>query len=446
MKNKTDQKKSKGLTRRKFLKMAGAAGVTMAVSAPYVHTKEKITLRCINQEPDPNTVKVLESNFAEWENKTGVKVILDTVPGGEVFPKLTASIKAGNPYHLGNELFIGNINIMASNGWIVPITDIIKKIGVDDFGPNILFPMKGEYWWYPYDYNFSFWFYRTDIFKKKGLKEPRTWGEFLECAKACTADNMFGCGLGIGNGGWVDWLNVAFMWADGVKFFDNKWNVILDSPQMKPKVINYLNFFKELYKYMPPGMTQIVWGDHVKLFISERVAMNPYCGRLVDHVETYAPHLGDKIGTFLYPSSDGSKFAVGHGYDGWWVVKTKYAEESKKLLHWLVTEKLIEFYATVPIHYQPTRLSIYNDPRWKDLPRVKKYSTIVEMMKGFITRKDIVLDCVDIQGPEIDPRPGKISRAFVIPTMLQNLLLKKMPPEECLKIAANKIREIMKEK
>src|SRR3972149_4132958 len=153
------EKKSKGMTRRKFLKMAGAAGATMMVSAPFVHTSEKITLRVISQEPDPGTIKVLESNFAEWENKTGVKVLLDTVPGGEVFPKLTASMKAGNPYHLGNELFIGNINIMAANGWIVPITDIIKKIGVDDFGPDILFPMKGEYWWYPYDYNFAYWFY-----------------------------------------------------------------------------------------------------------------------------------------------------------------------------------------------------------------------------------------------------------------------------------------------
>jgi len=445
MKKRSFEKKSKGMTRRKFLKMAGTAGATMMVSAPFVHTQEKITLRVINQEPDPGTTKTLESNFAEWETKTGVKVLLDTVPGGEVFPKLTASIKAGNPYHLGNELFIGNINIMAANKWIVPLTDVIKKIGVDDFGPNILFPMKGEYWWYPYDYNFAHWFYRTDIFQKKGLKEPRTWADFLNCAKACTADNMFGLGLGIGSGQWVDWLNVGFMWADGVKLFDDKWNVIFDSPRMKPKVIKYLNFFKELYQYMPPGMTSLVWADHVKLFVSERVAMNPYSGRMIEHVEAYAPHLADKVGVFLYPSSDGSRFAVGHGYDGWFVVKTKYSEEAKKLLYWLVTEKLIDFYANLPIHYQPTRLSIYDDPRWKSLPKVKKYQNILGTMKGFLTRKDIVLDCVDIQGPEIDPRPGKITRKFIMPTMLQNLVLKNLPPEECVKIAADQIREVMKE-
>jgi multiple sugar transport system substrate-binding protein len=445
MKKRSVEKKSKGMTRRKFLKMAGTAGATMLVSAPFVHTSEKITLRAISQEPDPGTIKVLESNFAEWESKTGVKVLLDTVPGGEVFPKLTASMKAGNPYHLGNELFIGNINIMASNGWIVPLTDMIKRIGVDDFGPNILFPMKGENWWYPYDYNFAHWFYRTDVFKKKGLKEPKTWEEFLHNAKACTAGDMYGCCLGIGNGQWVDWLAIPFMWAEGIKLFDNKWNVIFDSPQMKPKVIRYLNFFKELYQYMPPGMTQLVWADHIKLFLSEKVAMSPYSGRVVDHVDRYAPQLEDKLGLFTYPSSDGKRFAVGHGYDGWFVVKTKYAEEAKKLLEWLVTEKLIEFYATVPIHYQPTRMSIYDDPRWKSIPSVKKHWDVVQVMKSFLTRKDIALDCVDIQGPEIDPRPGKITREFIMPTMLQNLVLKKLPAEECVKIAADSMRIVMKE-
>jgi multiple sugar transport system substrate-binding protein len=445
MKKRGVEKKPKGMTRRKFLKMAGAAGATMLVSAPFVHTSEKITLRVISQEPDPGTIKVLESNFAEWESKTGVKVLLDTVPGGEVFPKLTASIKAGNPYHLGNELFIGNINIMAANGWTVPLTDMIKRIGVDDFGPNILFPMKGEIWWYPYDYNFAHWFYRTDVFKKKGLKEPKTWAEFLHNAKACTAGDMYGCCLGTGNGQWVDWLAIPFMWAEGIQLFDNKWNVIFDSPQMKPKVIRYLNFFKELYQYMPPGMTQLVWADHIKLFITEKVAMSPYSGRLVDHVDRYSPQLEDKVGIFTYPSSDGKRFAVGHGYDGWFVVKTKYSEEAKKLLEWLVTEKLIEFYATVPIHYQPTRMSIYNDPRWKSIPSVKKHWDVVQVMKSFLTRKDIVLDCVDIQGPEIDPRPGKITREFIMPTMLQNLVLKKLAPEECVKIAADSMRKVMKE-
>jgi multiple sugar transport system substrate-binding protein len=448
-----DQKKPRmersGVTRRGFLKTAGAAGAVGAITlahGPFVHAQKKVTLRVINQEPDPGTVKFFETAFAEWENKTGVKVMLDTVPGGEMFPKMSAAIKAGNPYHIGNELFIGNINIMASEGWIVPMTPLIKKIGMDDFGPNILFPLKGEVWWYPYDYNFAHWFYRKDIFQAKGLKEPKTWAEFAACAKACMDDkkNMYGLCLGIGNGQWVDWLDTAFMWAEGVKFFDDKWNVILDSPQMKPKMIGYLQFFKEIYQYMPPGMTQISWGDHTKLFTTESVAMSPYSGRMIEHVDQLSPHLADKVGLFPYPSRDGSRFAINHGYDGWVVGKTDQVEESMKLMEWLVTEKLIDFYSVLPIHYQPTRLSIYENPKWKSLPKVQKYGPIVEIMKGFLTRKDIIIDAVDIQGPEVDPRPGIITRKFVMPTMLQNLVLKNMPPEECLQIAVNSIKEIMK--
>jgi multiple sugar transport system substrate-binding protein len=450
MDQKERRKRSKDVTRRDFLKVAGAAGAVGAVTlahGPFVHAQKKVTLRVINQEPDPGTIKFFETAFAEWENKTGVKVMLDTVPGGEMFPKFSAAIKAGNPYHIGNELFIGNINIMADEGWIIPVTPLIKKLGMDDFGPKILYPMKGEVWWYPYDYNFAHWFYRKDIFKQKGLKEPKSWPEFIECAKACTIPEkkMFGACQGIGNGLWVDWTNTAFMWAEGIKFFDDKWNVTMDSPEMKPKMIGFLHFFKELYNYLPPGMTQISWGDYTKLFTSEAVAMSPYSGRMVHHIDQYSPHLADQFGIFPYPDKSGKSSAINMGYDGWVVAKTDLAEEAMKLLEWLVTDKLIDFYATLAIHYQPTRLSIYEDPRWKALPMVKKYAGIVEDMKAFLTRKDLIIDGVDIQGPAVDPRPGKIPRKFVMSTMFQNLVLKNLPPEECLKIAADSVREIMKE-
>jgi multiple sugar transport system substrate-binding protein len=200
----TTEKKN-GLTRREVMKYGGGALAYTMVPAPFVHAKGKPTLRMISQEPDPGTVKFFEEAFAEYEKKTGIKVIMDTVPGGQMFTKMAAAFKAGNPYHIGNELFIGNINIMAEEGWIVPITDLIKKIGEDDFGPRILLPYKGEVWWYPYDYNFSHWFYRKDIFKQKGLKEPQSYDEFLQCAEACTYDtnndgimDMHGLCMGIG--------------------------------------------------------------------------------------------------------------------------------------------------------------------------------------------------------------------------------------------------------
>jgi multiple sugar transport system substrate-binding protein len=75
---------------------------------------------------------------------------------------------------------------------------------------------------------------------------------------------------------------------------------------------------------------------------------------------------------------------------------------------------------------------------------VKKYPNVVDQMKGYLTRKDLIISNVDIQGPEVDPRPGRITRKFVIPQMLQNLVLKNLPPEQCLQIAVGQIKEVMK--
>jgi multiple sugar transport system substrate-binding protein len=144
-----------------------------------------------------------------------------------------------------------------------------------------------------------------------------------------------------------------------------------------------------------------------------------------------------------YPDSAGRNKAVNHGYDWWMVMKTKNSDESMKFIKWFVKEKLIDFYSTIILHYQPTRLSIYEDPRWLNHPMVKKHKKAVDFMKGLLTRKDIIIDAIDLQGPVVDVRGGKLFESFVLPEMLQSLVLKKMDPAACVEETAAKMRKIV---
>ena len=124
-------------------------------------------------------------------------------------------------------------------------------------------------------------------------------------------------------------------------------------------------------------------------------------------------------------------------------MKTKNSDESMKFIKWFVKEKLIDFYSTIILHYQPTRLSIYEDPRWSNNPMVKKHKKAVDFMKGLLTRKDIIIDAIDLQGPAVDVRGGKLFESFVLPEMLQSLVLKKTDPAACLEETAAKMRKII---
>jgi multiple sugar transport system substrate-binding protein len=256
--------------------------------------------------------------------------------------------------------------------------------------------------------------------------------------------DQYGCIFPIASSGATNWGSFPFLWAEKVKLLGNDWSVAIDSPVIKPKVINYLNFFKALYETMPPGIPQAAWAEMMSLFATEKVGISTYSGRLIHHIERFAPALADKYTLAAYPDSMGQNKAVNHGYDWWLVMKTKNSDESMKFMKWFIKEKLIDFYGTLILHYQPTRLSIYEDPRWLANPMVKKHKKAIDFMKGLLTRKDIIIDAIDLQGPQVDVRGGKLFESFVLPEMLQNLILRKMPPAACVDDAAAKMRKVLK--
>ncbi len=288
------EKKVKNLLRKKvdrrtFLKAAGAAAGAVSaplMGAPFVHGQRKnVTLRFLNQETDPGTVKMLNDTFEEYKTKTGVQFVMDSVPQDNVFIKVSSSIRAGQPYDIANIVFVGDVLLLADSGNLVPMTPFIDEIGRKDFGPNILFPLKGEIWGYPYDYNFAMLFYRSDWLEKGKMEIPNTWDEMLKVSKGFMADvnkdgkiDQFGCVFPIASGGAANWLSFAFLWAEKIKLLGNDWSVIIDSPEMKPKMLKYLEFFKALYETMPPGVPQVGFGEMLNLFATEKLASQPIPG------------------------------------------------------------------------------------------------------------------------------------------------------------------------
>lgn len=425
--------------RRDFVKMAGAAGATAAVmlNAPYVRAQNK-TLRFLNAETSVDSIRVLQVAAAEYERQTGVNVVIDSVPVNEVFTKLTTSIKGGQPYDFATLGFIGHVLLLAGEGHILPMDDLVKKY---EWGPRILFPINGKVYWYPYDYNLCNLYYRKDLYAQKGLKEPRTYDEMVANAAALTDGDTFGIGLPIGNDTATNWMSFAYMWANEVELLGDDWSVIFDNDTMKKRAVEYLDFYAELYKSMPPGMTQVSYGQELGLFASGKIAHGAYSGRMVEHLEKFAPDLTTNYAVMPYPDKDGSKRAVNHGYDGFVVLDTPQAEESMKFMEWFAEDQYINWLHSAPIHFHPPRLDVYEDPRWRAHPLIQKHKETVDTMQNYLLDDDIIIASIDTQGPEPDLRPGKIFESFALPEMLQSRLLQGTPSAECVEVAAEKMRK-----
>jgi multiple sugar transport system substrate-binding protein len=298
-------------------------------------------------------------------------------------------------------------------------------------------------YWYPYDYNLAWIYYRKDLYEKKGLSVPKTWADMLKNSQALNADGRSGSLFPIGSNGATNWLSPGFMWAEGVKLFDDKWNVTIDNAEMAPKVAGYLDFFADLYKTMPSGTSQASFGEVLSNFASDKVAHSAYAGRMIEALERTSPALASQYGMTPYMDSAGKAKAVNHGYDGWVVLKTPNSDEAMKFMKWFTENQYINFLHTAPLHFQPPRLDVYDDPRWRAHPLIEKHKDAVETMRSFITDKSIILTSVDTEGPAPDLRPGKVFEAFVIPEMLQNRILKNMPAADCVKAAGEKMRKVI---
>ncbi|OAB55638.1 ABC transporter substrate-binding protein [Phormidium willei BDU 130791] len=430
------------LSRRRLLQMGAAAGglaLSGGLAAPAVHGQTK-QLRFLNSEPSQDSVAVMKRAAEAYEAETGVQVQVDSVGPGEAWQKLQAAIASGRPYDISSLLFSAHVSLLADAGQLVPLNDLIAR---HDWGPRILFPVEGNHYWYPFDYNLNWIFYRKDLYAEKGLKVPETQAEMLENCRALTEGNRFGAMHPLGSTSATQWMSLGYMWANQVSLLDDQFRVVVDDATNKPRMMAYLDFMQQLNGAMPPGMTQAGFSEALAQYSSNQVAHAPYAGRLIEYLERRAPDLVEHTGFFTYPSQDGETRAVNHGYDGWVVLNTPMAEESLKFMDWFTTNHYVNFLHAAPLHFQPPRLDVYEDPRWREHPLIQKHGELVAFMRNLLEDDSILIRSVDTQGPTVDMRGGAIFESMAVPEALQNRILRDMPADEAVEVCAESLREAL---
>ena len=424
--------------------LAGGAAAALAataggLAAPAVHAQSGKKIRFLNSETGIDTLAVFDRLAKEYQDKTGVEVVIDSVPLSESFTKLTNGSRSGTPYDIANLGFIGHVMLLAEQGHIVPVNELTDPY---DWGNNILFPLDGKVYWYPYDYNLALIHYRKDLYAEKGLSVPTTWDQFVANCEATAEGRRKGALFPIGSNGATNWMSVAFMWAEGVQLFGSDWSVILDNADMKPRAAAYLDFFEKLYGTFPPGAMQASYSTVLSNMVAGTIAHGAYAGRLIESAERDNPEIASELGVMPYMDSSGKQQAVSLGYDGWVVLNTDNTGPAMEFMKWLTEDRLIDFLHTAPVHFQPTRIDLYDNPRWRDNDMIRKYAEEVELMRNLVTNKSVVVTSIDTQGPTPDLRAGKVFEAFVMPEMLQNKLIKGMDSNEAVEVAADKIRKL----
>ncbi|QRO02312.1 sugar ABC transporter substrate-binding protein [Archangium violaceum] len=252
--------------------------------------------------------------------------------------------------------------------WLVPLDQMPASYGLDDLMPNVRKQLSaGEHLYaLPFYSEGSITFYRKDLFAAKGLSMPEapTWEQIRGFAQALhdPAHGLYGICLR-GKAGWGE--NMALVTtivnSFGGRWFDEKWEPQLDSPEWHKAV----NFYVDLLgTYGPPGPSSNGFNENLTLFNAGK------CGMWVDAsvagafvTDPSQSQVPDKVGFAKAPSAVTTK---GSSWLWTWALaipaSSKQKEAARDFIAWATSREYGQIIAQrhgISAMPPGTRLSTY---------------------------------------------------------------------------------------
>lgn len=260
-----------------------------ATQAPVASNVKELTI--IWAEWDPSNY--LQQLGNEYEKETGVKVTVVQEPWGTFGDRFgTEMAGKGTSYDLvvGDSQWLGQ---GATLGWYVELTPQWDALNGRGYSPATVtayaeYPKgSGKYWAVPTEGDADGWAYRKDLFENPAEKTafkakygydlavPKTWAELRDIGEFFTRPDKNLYGLSIYTQKDYDALtmgfeNVLFSWGgDWGDYSSYKVNGILNNKTG----VEALEFYKSLYKFVPPGSSNDFWQESINHFVGGEVAM-----------------------------------------------------------------------------------------------------------------------------------------------------------------------------
>jgi sorbitol/mannitol transport system substrate-binding protein len=356
-------------TCRGAFRKAAIAGA--ALCAAQFASAATVTIATLNN-PDMLELKKLSSNF----EKANPDIKLNWVILEENVLRQRATTDITTNSGQFDVVAIGTYEApqWGKRGWLTPMTNLPADYDLDDVvktGRDGL-SYNGTLYALPFYVESSMTFYRKDLFAAKGLKMPDqpTYDQIKGFADKLTdkANGMYGICLR-GKAGWGE--NMAYVGTVvntyGGRWFDEKWNAQLNTPEWNKAITFYSDLLK---KDGPPGASSNGFNENLTLMASGKCAMwidaTVAAGMLYNKAQS---QVADKIGFAAAPVAVTPKGS--HWLWAWSfaIPKTSKSQDAaKKFAEWATSKQYVELvakdegWASVP---PGTRKSTYARPEYK---------------------------------------------------------------------------------
>ena len=210
----------------------------------------------------------------------------------------------------------------------------------------------------PTSQQFTYGWYRKDLFEAKKLEAPKSWDDYLKAAKALNdPPNMYGCIVPSAETGASTLLLETMFMKNDVHWFEwnagkKEYEVALDKGNQKKRAIETLDYLNELHKFSPEASTYN-WGELMSTYFTEKAASSWYVGsRLLDQTIANNPKIADATVPFELPKKVTDAYYL--SIQGFHILEKSNVEGAKKYVTFFMKHPdVISWYHAVPLHIIP---------------------------------------------------------------------------------------------
>lgn len=423
-----------GWTRRKFLTVAGAAGMsTLGSTVPRARAQGATTTITVGIEAGSPNEKFYKALAPKFTAQTGISVNILGTPHESMRQQFLLDAMSGTGSYDVYEADQPWVPEFARRKFIVNLNDKLSEADKQDFVGNTLATVSynGGIYALPFIVHNIVMYYRTDLFQKASINAPpATWEEYRAVAKTLTdrGSGVWGTLIEGKQNGEVATRLHSFIQQAGGDVVDKNNRPTLDTPAG----LDALRLMTQIMfedQSSPPGLLDLT--DMQGLFLDGKLAMAPVWPYLYSIAND--PQQSKVAGKFAIGLPPGHPDRVGTIYSWGFCVSSasKHKDAAWEWVKWSTgTEVLAEFGADQrsPVPRKSAVDKVKADPRVSDADK-QAISTMVECVAGSKTIPMI-------------PQYPQIQEVLAIVT--SSVMSKGQQPADALKAGQKKLESILK--
>ena len=260
------------------------------------------------------------------EQNPNVNIEIQAVSSNDIYTKLASM--ATTPDDLPTLFFtsVDQAPTLWDLGLMEDLNNYLDEETLSQFAEGVVDAcmLDGQMAFFPIDVQPLAVLYRIDRFEEAGLEVPTTWDEFVECAKALTADSdgdgevdQWGFGMVGANNSSGQSRFQAYLWSNGYSVVakdeeSGEWGSDIDDGFLD--VFSKWTDMNNEYGVVPVGITEVDYATAANYFAMGYTSMMLTGSNAIGVAYSSNPELEGKIGSFRIPGDEPGTMMNAEGY------------------------------------------------------------------------------------------------------------------------------------